>query len=99
MTKCPVCHSAETRPGLDKITCVECGAVFDFDGKVDDPKEQFVVGNLADLQRGGAEAHAAGTTGGDHMTAAGPPLAVQMPAAAPAGDDDGKPASHAHKKG
>lgn len=68
--KCPVCSSADTAAGIDNYMCHNCGALFDGNGeKVDkglgqstrdellrrlEPKQDNVVGNLADLHRLGA---------------------------------------------
>lgn len=68
-TKCPTCGSHETQSILDRDQCVSCGQQFNADGKLSAgmdestrqdflrrmaPRQTNVVGNLADLQRGGA---------------------------------------------
>jgi hypothetical protein len=68
-TKCPNCGSLETQTLLDRDQCLICGQHFDANGKLaagmdqstrEDflrrvaPRQTNVVGNLADLQRGGA---------------------------------------------
>lgn len=68
-TKCPNCRSLNTQSLLDRDQCVDCGQQFDANGKLSGgidastredylrrlaPRETNVVGNLADLQRGGA---------------------------------------------
>lgn len=67
--KCPNCRSVNTQSLLDRDQCVDCGQQFNADGKlsggIDEstredyirrlaPRETNVVGNLADVQRGGA---------------------------------------------
>lgn len=67
-TKCPTCGSYETQTMLDRDQCLTCGQQFNADGKLSAgpdqatrdeimrnlaPRETNVVGNLADLQRGG----------------------------------------------
>lgn len=69
MTKCPNCRSLNTQSLLDRDQCVDCGQQFNAEGKLSGgidastredymrrlaPRETNVVGNLADLQRGGA---------------------------------------------
>lgn len=74
--KCPACSSPDTQTGLNNNQCLRCGKLFDFEGNTVEagagdttrqailerlaPRQQVVVGNLADLQRAGAEAAAAG---------------------------------------
>ena len=68
-TKCPNCRSVNTQSLLDRDQCVDCGQQFNADGKLSGgidastredylrrlaPRETNVVGNIADLQRGGA---------------------------------------------
>lgn len=68
-TKCPTCGSHETQSILDRDQCVSCGQQFNADGKLSAgmdestrqdflrrmaPRQTNVVGNFADLQRGGA---------------------------------------------
>lgn len=68
-TKCPNCGAFETQSMLDRDQCLICGQQFNADGKLaagpdqatrDEimrnlaPRQTNVVGNLADLQRGGA---------------------------------------------
>jgi hypothetical protein len=68
-TKCPNCRSLNTQSLLDRDQCVDCGQQFNADGKLSGgidastredylrrlaPRETNVVGNIADLQRGGA---------------------------------------------
>lgn len=107
MVKCPNCRSGNTQAGLDKTQCTDCGAVFDVNGNVEPVRGPFIVGNLADLQRGGAQAAAGGAgSTGDEVTAVGPALAVNMGAADEPGDPDDpdfgsivpRKATHAHKK-
>lgn len=67
-TKCPNCGSFETQTMLDRDQCLTCGQQFNADGKLSAgpdqatrdeimrnlaPRQTNVVGNLADLQRGG----------------------------------------------
>lgn len=68
-TKCPNCGSLDTQTLLDRDQCINCGQHFNAEGKLaagmdastrEDflrrvaPRQTNVVGNLADLQRGGA---------------------------------------------
>lgn len=70
-TKCPACNSTDTQALVNNNQCLNCGRLFDFDGNLtatgmDDatrdaivsrtePRTTNVVGNLADLQRLGAQ--------------------------------------------
>lgn len=81
MTKCPNCGSPETQTLLDRDQCLVCGQQFNAAGKVSGgidestradylrrlaPRETNVVGNIADLQRGGAAA-----ASGDEVSVSG----------------------------
>lgn len=68
--KCGHCGSNNTQAELDRYSCLDCGGASTFDGEAAEhgindetravleralePRETNVVGNLADLQRGGA---------------------------------------------
>lgn len=75
---CPVCKSGDVQTLVHQNQCLSCGSILDASGKLsqagDDqstidaitsrlgPREHNVVGNLADLQRLGAEVVSPGKT-------------------------------------
>lgn len=52
-THCPSCNDANTQALVSNQQCLSCGTVFDFNGDIVPSAGQNLVGNFADLQRGG----------------------------------------------
>lgn len=98
--KCPTCHSADTQAGLQNNQCLRCRTLFDFDGVAVEagmdastrealqarmaPRQQVVIGNLADLQRWGAEVAVSGGGNGVALPLQDPPYELATPAQAEA---------------